>query len=244
MTRSDRRGAKRTRMSALRAAWTALGLAVVVGAATQCGGASSAVGAGDGCGVNQMRCSACSGGSFCSASCPSIACPVVDADAGALPNDAGNDCPATMPVLCHDCSGGLFCVAGACGGMTCFAGDAATVQDTNPEGGSLTDAGSCGLCASGRVCVHPWNCGGNAPSCEPAQDAAACESGWTFSLSCLGPSGAQGPGCEPPPCVNPPPSCMTLPAACDGTATCGCAASLCDSVCSTVSNGEVFCGGA
>jgi hypothetical protein len=124
--------------------------------------------------------------------------------------------------------------------------DARAPLDASGADASIVDAsgdGGCGPCAANQVCVHPWNCGGTQPTCVAATDAAACQAGWTFESNCLLLSGS-GPGCKPPPCVNPPPSCADVPSACSGSLTCGCLNNLCQSVCSTVQGRDVMCGGA
>jgi hypothetical protein len=125
-------------------------------------------------------------------------------------------------------------------------GEDAGGPDASIVDASIVDAsgdGGCGPCAANQVCVHPWNCGGTSPGCVAVTDAAACQAGWTFETNC-GPLVSSGPGCKPPPCVNPPPSCVDVPSGCSSNLTCGCLNSLCESVCSTVQGHDVMCGGA
>jgi hypothetical protein len=95
-------------------------------------------------------------------------------------------------------------------------------------GGSTGNGGStafpaCGTqtCTSNQICVHPSCGGGIAPACIMLNDGGLCPSGWTYSSFCNNLL-SSGPGCRPPPCVNPPAFCASIPAGCGNAITCGC----------------------
>jgi hypothetical protein len=109
-----------------------------------------------------------------------------------------------------------------------------------PEAGA--DAGiACGdlQCDSNQVCVRQ-SCGGALAVCAPPEDGGTCPTGWSSVATC---PGSGRPGCVPPPCSPPPPKCVTIPAACHGTATCGCLPfDICTSgTCISVLGGQAFC---
>lgn len=110
-----------------------------------------------GCPSGQTFCNACNGGSFCSAGCPNIACPLPgdaslssDAGSGGDAGSAGGGCPAAEPTACADCSGGTYCVSGACPPPSCPSLDAGSQgsSDALAESGTAPDAG-CG--DAGRI---------------------------------------------------------------------------------------------
>ena len=151
--------------------------------------------------------------------------------------------------------------AGGTGGVTASGGAPGTggnggARKTGGRGGATGGAGghgpacgSVGPCSTDQVCVQP-GCGGGPAVCERLPDGGQCPSGWTYTDSC---ATGVGPGCTPPPCTPAPPFCADLPAACAGTATCGCLpANVCQQnggsgssdTCQFVTNTEVICGSA
>jgi hypothetical protein len=131
-------------------------------------------------------------------------------------------------------SGGATSGTGGGGGDTGAGGSSAGSTGTGGKGGAVgtggqtgatggagghgTACGSAEPCSTGQVCVRP-TCGGGFPVCEKVPDGGQCPSGWTLTGNCVT---FGGPGCTPPPCTPPAPFCVGVPAACSGTATCGC----------------------
>jgi hypothetical protein len=122
--------------------------------------------------------------------------------------------------------------AGAGGGSDGGARDAAGGADGGIACGDLT-------CSTGQVCVHQ-HCGNVAAVCLPVPDGGQCPAGFGQVASC-GP--ATGPGCTPPPCVEPAPRCTNVPASCGGTPTCACLpVTICNaSNCFSVHDDQVNC---
>ena len=137
--------------------------------------------------------------------------------------------------------------AGASGGggtTDAGGGGAGTAGTGGRDGGAdASDAGiACGdlQCGANQVCVRQ-SCGGGAVAvCAPPQDGGMCPAGWSSVATC---PGSGRPGCVPPPCSPPPPKCVMIPAACNGTPTCGCLPfDICTSgTCLSGLSGQVSC---
>lgn len=125
---------------------------------------------------------------------------------------AGERCRNTA---CSDiCS--AACFESVCETSSCQWAAAPAPAASSPQ---CNDAGTpCGskTCGANELCVHLC-CGGQIPPCIEANDAGLCD----FGL-CQGLPGQGMERCAAPPCTPPAPYCVTRPAACNPTITCGC----------------------
>lgn len=179
-----------------------------------------------GCAMGDVYCTGCGGGGFCSQGCPTIVCPTGDggmAD-GAAGGDAGADtrdaadardadaigCPSAAPTSCLDCSGGGFCVSGACPAKTCPVRDAgmggfqAVCPGANPPPTGYPLCRSAADCTGGAFCAQQPFAGCGAcispqhactldTDCLPA-GAAVCEP-YVETSACLCTNSANGTRC-------------------------------------------------
>ena len=154
-----------------------------------------------GCAAGETFCSACSGGGFCSSTCPAITCPT-STDAGGGPetggggdsgvgDDSGAGCQGSTSTTCVDCSGNSFCVSGSCPSIACptDAGSsggsdaAASCPSSSPSvGQSCTQAQGCTYmtvcvyCASSTHTGMPAECSMSTDACRWSSKSVANDS--------------------------------------------------------------------
>ena len=117
---------------------------------------------------------------------------------------------------------------------------------TTGDGGSTVCGSS--VCTATQLCIRPYCGGGIPPRCQAVGDGGTCPPNYTYSSLCTSMAGMTGPGCQPPPCVNPPPFCLDVPVTCSAQLTCTCLPqNICGTgggMCMMISGSIVQCGAA